>query len=32
MNAGAVEYLNKPVKTEELIAIIRKCLRSRATR
>ncbi len=31
MNAGAIEYLNKPVKTEELVAIIRKCLGSRAT-
>ncbi len=32
MNAGATEYLNKPVKTEELIEVIRKCLRSRAAR
>lgn len=31
MNAGAVEYLNKPVRTEELVAVIRKCLVSRAT-
>jgi two-component system response regulator HydG len=31
MNAGAMEYLNKPVKTEELLAVIRKCLHSRAT-
>ncbi len=29
MNAGAVEYLNKPLKSEELISVIRKCLRSR---
>ena len=31
MNAGATEYLNKPVKSEELIEVIRRCLRSRAT-
>jgi DNA-binding NtrC family response regulator len=31
MNAGATEYLNKPVKSEELVAVIRRCLRSRAT-
>jgi len=31
MNAGATEYLSKPVKTEELIDVIRRCLRSRAT-
>lgn len=31
MNAGATEYLSKPVKTEELIEVIRRCLRSRAT-
>jgi len=31
MNAGATEYLNKPVKTEELVEVIRKCMRSRAT-
>jgi len=31
MNAGATEYLNKPVRTEELLDVIRKCLRSRAT-
>jgi len=31
MNAGATEYLSKPVKTEELIEVIRRCLSSRAT-
>ena len=31
MNAGATEYLNKPVKSEELVEVIRRCLRSRAT-
>jgi two-component system response regulator HydG len=30
MNAGATEYLNKPVKSEELLAVVRGCLRSRA--
>ena len=29
MNAGATEYLNKPVKSDELIAVVRNCLRSR---
>jgi two-component system response regulator HydG len=29
MNAGATEYLNKPVKSEELIAVVRSCLRGR---
>ena len=27
MNAGATEYLNKPVKSEELLGIVRNCLR-----
>jgi len=27
MNAGATEYLNKPVKSEELIQVVRNCLR-----
>jgi DNA-binding NtrC family response regulator len=27
MNAGATEYLNKPVKSDELIAVVRNCLR-----
>ena len=27
MNAGATEYLNKPIKSEELIAVVRRCLR-----
>lgn len=30
MNAGATEYLNKPVKSDELIEVVRNCLRSRA--
>ena len=29
MNAGATEYLNKPVKSDELIAVVRRCLRTR---
>jgi two-component system response regulator HydG len=29
MNAGATEYLNKPVKSDELIAVVRNCLRPR---
>jgi DNA-binding NtrC family response regulator len=28
MNAGATEYLNKPVQAEELLAAIQNCLRS----
>jgi DNA-binding NtrC family response regulator len=31
MNAGATEYLNKPVKSEELVAVVRSCLRPRAS-
>ena len=27
MNAGATEYLNKPINSDELIAVVRKCLR-----
>lgn len=30
MNAGVTEYLNKPVKSEELIAVVRNCLQARA--
>ena len=30
MNAGAAEYLNKPIKSDELLKIVRSCLRSRA--
>ena len=30
MNAGASEYLNKPVKSEDLVAVVRNCLRGRA--
>jgi DNA-binding NtrC family response regulator len=26
MNAGATEYLNKPMKSEELLAVVRRCL------
>jgi two-component system, response regulator, stage 0 sporulation protein F len=32
MNAGAVEYLNKPIQSDELLKIVRSCLRSRAHR
>jgi DNA-binding NtrC family response regulator len=31
MNAGATEYLNKPVKSEELLVVVRSCLRPRAS-
>jgi DNA-binding NtrC family response regulator len=27
MNAGATEYLNKPINSAELIVVVRKCLR-----
>jgi DNA-binding NtrC family response regulator len=27
MNAGATEYLNKPIKSEELVQVVRDCLR-----
>ncbi len=27
MNAGATEYLNKPIKSDELIHVVRNCLR-----
>ncbi|MGD0221544.1 MAG: response regulator [Terriglobia bacterium] len=27
MNAGATEYLNKPIKSDELVQIVRNCLR-----
>jgi DNA-binding response OmpR family regulator len=30
MNAGATEYLNKPIHSDELLRIVRSCLRSRA--
>jgi len=26
MNAGATEYLNKPIKSEELVQVVRNCL------
>jgi len=29
MNAGATDYLNKPVQAEELLAVIERCLRRR---
>jgi len=32
MNAGATEYLNKPIQSDELLRIVRSCLRSRARR
>jgi len=32
MNAGATEYLNKPIKSEELVKIVRACLRARSAR
>jgi len=32
MNAGATEYLNKPIHSEELLRIVRSCLRSRTNR
>lgn len=30
MNAGATEYLNKPIKSEELLAVIQNCLHSQS--
>jgi DNA-binding NtrC family response regulator len=27
MNAGATEYLNKPIKSDELVHVVRNCLR-----
>ena len=32
MNAGATEYLNKPIRSDELLTIVRSCLRSRTSR
>ena len=29
MNAGATEYLSKPIRSDELLSIVRSCLRSR---
>ena len=29
MNAGATEYLNKPIKSDELLKVVRTCLRFR---
>jgi DNA-binding NtrC family response regulator len=31
MNAGATEYLNKPIRSDELLTIVRSCLRSRSS-
>ena len=30
MNAGATEYLNKPIHSDELLSAVRSCLRARA--
>jgi len=32
MNAGATEYLNKPIHSDELLKTVRSCLRARANR
>ena len=32
MNAGATEYLNKPIHSAELLKTVRSCLRARANR
>ncbi len=32
MNAGATEYLNKPIHSDELLRVVRSCLRSRGNR
>jgi len=32
MNAGATEYLNKPIQSDELLRIVRSCLHLRAHR
>jgi DNA-binding response OmpR family regulator len=32
MNAGATEYLTKPMHSDELLRIVRSCLRARANR
>jgi DNA-binding NtrC family response regulator len=32
MNAGATEYLNKPIRSDELLTTVRSCLRSRNNR
>lgn len=32
MNAGATEYLSKPIKSEELLGVVCNCLRGRALR
>jgi DNA-binding NtrC family response regulator len=32
MNAGATEYLHKPIKSDELLKVVRSCLHSRRIR
>lgn len=32
MNAGATEYLNKPINSEELLKVVRSCLKSHQSR
>jgi DNA-binding NtrC family response regulator len=32
MNAGATEYLNKPIQSDELLRVVRSCLRERGNR
>lgn len=32
MNAGATEYLNKPIKSDELLKVVRSCLHTRNAR
>jgi CheY-like chemotaxis protein len=32
MNAGATEYLNKPIKSDELLRVVRSCLHARNAR
>jgi two-component system response regulator (stage 0 sporulation protein F) len=32
MNAGANEYLNKPIKSDELVKVVRSCLQARNAR
>ena len=32
MNLGATEYLNKPIKSDELLRVVRSCLRARDSR
>ena len=32
MNAGATEYLNKPINSDELVRVVRSCLRAHSAR